>query len=331
MLKRLFYSCFLFFFSFNLVGQDIHWSQFNDNQLFQNPGQTGHFDGDFRFIGNYRDQWRSVTIPYNTFSMSADARFNRWGVGLLMFHDQAGDGTFRTIELQGNVSRSFKLTKDSTHVIRPGINFGMNHRQINWNQLYFDNQYNGYTFDQSLPTMENYQSDRKTNPSIGTGFIYEWRRNDRNKLFFGAGAFNLNQPNQGFYNQEIKREVRYNYFFKGNFQLNPFWDIVPSFQYSQQGVYREIIVGSSGKYYLSSSKNIYRAFYAGAWYRTKDAAYLSVGYDYKDLFVGVSYDINFSKLVPASQNRGGLEIAVRYVIRKFKPKNIIHRVCPDYI
>jgi type IX secretion system PorP/SprF family membrane protein len=331
MLKRLFYSCFLFFFSFNLVGQDIHWSQFNDNQLFQNPGQTGHFDGDFRFIGNYRDQWRSVTIPYNTFSMSADARFNRWGIGLLMFHDQAGDGTFRTIELQGNVSRSFKLTKDSTHVIRPGINFGMNHRQINWNQLYFDNQYNGYTFDQSLPTMENYQSDRKTNPSIGTGFIYEWRRNDRNKLFFGAGAFNLNQPNQGFYNQKIKREVRYNYFFKGNFQLNPLWDIIPSMQYSQQGVYREIIVGSSGKYYLPSSKNIYRAFYAGAWYRTKDAAYLSVGYDYKDLYVGVSYDINFSKLVPASQNRGGLEIAVRYVIRKFKPKNIIHRVCPDYI
>jgi hypothetical protein len=55
------------------------------------------------------------------------------------------------------------------------------------------------------------------------------------------------------------------------------------------------------------------------------------GYDYKDFFVGVSYDINFSKLVPASNGRGGLEIAVRYIIRTFKPKKIIHRVCPDYI
>lgn len=330
-MKVYFYYCLLFFSSFNILGQDIHWSQFNDNQLFQNPGQAGHFDGDFRFIGNYRDQWRSVTIPYNTFSMSADARFNRWGVGLLMFHDQAGDGTFRTIEIQGNVSRSFKLNKDSSHIFRPGINFGMNHRQINWNQLYFDSQYNGYTFDQSIPTMENYQSDRKTNPSIGAGFIYEWRRNDRFKLLLGTGAFNLNQPNQGFYTQEIKREVRYNCFLKGNFQLNQFWDLIPSFQYSSQGVYREFMVGSSGKYYLPSSKNIYRAFYAGAWYRTNDAAFLSLGYDYKDLFVGVSYDVNFSKLVPASHNRGGLEIAVRYVIRKFKPKNIIHRVCPDFI
>jgi type IX secretion system PorP/SprF family membrane protein len=207
----------------------------------------------------------------------------------------------------------------------------MNHRQINWNQLFFDSQYDGYVFDQSLPTNENYQSDRKTNISIGTGLIYEWRRNDRFKILAGAGAYNLNQPNQGFYNQVIKRDVRYNGFIKGTFQINQNWDLVPSVQYAQQGVYREFILGSSGKYYLQSSTGTYRALYAGIWYRSKDAGYLSLGYDYKDFFVGVSYDVNFSKLVPASQNRGGLEIAVRYIVRKFKPKNIIHRVCPDYI
>jgi hypothetical protein len=113
--------------------------------------------------------------------------------------------------------------------------------------------------------------------------------------------------------------------------LNENWDLIPSIQYSHQGKYRELIFGSSGKYYLKSSKNVYRALYAGAWFRTKDAGYISLGYDYKDLFVGISYDVNFSKLVPASNYRGGLEIAVRYIIRKFKPKNIIHRVCPDYI
>jgi type IX secretion system PorP/SprF family membrane protein len=315
-------SCFL---------QDIHWSQFNDNQLFQNPGNTGHFDGDYRFIGNFRDQWRSVTVPYNTFSMSADAKVNRWGFGFLMFHDQAGDGTFRTIETQGNISRSIKLTKDSSHVIRPGFNFGMNHRQLNWDNLYFDSQYNGYVLDQSLPSNENYFSDRKTNFSFGAGLIYEWQQSNRFKLASGFGAYNLNQPNQGFYNTEIKRDVRYNGFVKGTFMINENWDIVPSIQFSKQGVYREIIIGSSGKYYFKSSQGIYRAIYGGLWYRTKDAGYLSLGYDYKDLFVGISYDVNFSKLVPASNNRGGLEIAVRYIIRKFKPKNIIHRVCPDYI
>ncbi len=313
------------------IGQDIHWSQFNDNQLFQNPGNAGHFDGDYRFIGNFRDQWRSVTIPYNTFSMSADARFKKWGVGILMFHDQAGDGTFRTIETQGNISRSIKLTSDSSHVIRPGINFGMNHRQLNWDKLYFDSQYNGYILDQSLPTNENYQSDRKTNLSVGAGLIYEWQKSNRTKITAGFGAYNLNQPNQGFYNTEIKRDVRYNSFVKATFMLNEKWDIIPSIQYSQQGVYREFILGSSSRYYLNTLKGAHRALSAGLWYRTKDAGYLSFGYEHRDLFVGVSYDVNFSKLVPASNYRGGIEIAVRYIIRKFKPKNIIHRVCPDYI
>ena len=98
-----------------------------------------------------------------------------------------------------------------------------------------------------------------------------------------------------------------------------------------QGVYKELIIGGSGKYHLTRKKDIYSALYGGLWWRNKDAACLSFGYDYKDLFVGISYDINFSKLVPASQLRGGIEFAVRYVIRKFNPKRIIHRVCPDYI
>jgi type IX secretion system PorP/SprF family membrane protein len=199
MTKRIFLSILVFSFFQISFGQDVHWSQFNDNQLFQNPGQAGHFDGDYRFIANYRDQWRSVTVPFSTFSMSADAKFKDYGVGLLLFHDQAGDGTFRTVEVQGNVSRLFKLTKDSTHTIRPGINFGMNHRQINWDALYFDNQYNGYIFDPSAATNETYQSDRKTNLSIGIGSLYEWRKNERFKVLSGFGIYNLNRPNQGFY------------------------------------------------------------------------------------------------------------------------------------
>jgi hypothetical protein len=167
--------------------------------------------------------------------------------------------------------------------------------------------------------------------STGAGIVYEYFRDNRFKVLAGVGAFNLNRPNQGFYNQEIPREIRYNTFVKGTFQLNEKWDIVPSAQFSSQGVYKELVLGGSGKYYLDRKKDVYSALYGGMWFRNRDAAYLSFGYDYQDLFVGISYDINFSKLVPASHLRGGVEFAVRYIIRKFKPKRIIHRVCPDYI
>ena len=320
--------CSLWNFS---IGQDIHWSQFNDNQLYQNPAHTGHFDGDYRFIGNYRDQWRSVTVPFSTFSTSVDARFKKWGFGILAFHDQAGDGKFRTIEAQGNISRSFKLMKDSSQVLRFGVNFGMNHRQINWDLLYFDNQYNGYIFDPTAPSNENFQTARKTNASIGAGVMHEWNSKSRTKLQTGLGAYNLNQPNQGFYTEVIKRDMRFNGFVKAVIQLNPAWDIIPSVQYSHQGIYRELLMGSSARLHLSSKPKSYQALYFGFWNRGNDAAYASLGYDYNDFFVGLSYDINYSKLVPASNMRGGVEVALRYVIRKFKPKRIIHRVCPDYI
>ena len=118
--------------------QDIHWSQFNDNPIFQNPGNAGHFNGDIRFVGNYRDQWRSVTVPFTTLSFSADANVmsnKNIGYGLLFFHDAAGDGKFRTIETQANASYLIKLTPDSTHAIRPGINVGFNYRQFSFDQV----------------------------------------------------------------------------------------------------------------------------------------------------------------------------------------------------
>lgn len=330
---KTFVLCILlsFFIESISIAQDIHWSQYNDNQLFQNPAHAGHFDGDYRFIGNYRDQWRSVTVPFSTMAISVDSKFKNIGFGLSMFNDQAGDGRFRTVEVQGNLSYAIKLDKDSVHVLRPGINFGINHRQINWNSLYFDAQYTGYVYDPGAPSFENYQSNQKTNASFGAGFIYEWRKNERLKVILGTSAFNLNTPDQGFYNVEIKRAVRSNSFIKGTFALNEKWDILPSIQFTTQDVYREFLIGGSGKYYLNHPKKVYSALYGGLWYRNKDAAYISFGYDYADLFVGISYDINLSQLVPASQARGGIEFAVRYIIKKFKPKRILHRVCPDYI
>lgn len=316
------------------MAQDIHWSQFNDIPLFQNPAHAGHFDGDYRFVGNYRNQWRSVTVPFSTISLSADmplSGYKNIGVGLLFFNDAVGDGKLQTTEVQGNISYLFKLASDSSHIFRAGLNFGMNHRQINWSQLYFDNQFNGTQFDPNLPTNELFQTDRKTNASVGAGFLYEYQINKREKITAGFGMFNLNRPNQGFYTSVIPRDIRYNFFAKGIYAIDSDWDLIPSFNLSIQGKYREFVAGSSIRYTLINKRGNYKAIYGGIWYRTADAAYISVGMDYQSWFVGLSYDINFSKLVPASNMRGGFEIATRYILSRFKPKKIQHRVCPDFI
>ena len=309
--------------------QDIHWSQFNDNPLFQNPGNAGNFNGDVRFVGNYRDQWRRVTVPFSTINATVDAKLLKHKAlsgGLMLFHDAVGDGKFRTTEVQANISYLLKLSSDSVHTLRSGINLGMNHRQLVFNNFYFDNQYDGIQFNPGLPTGEYLTSDKKTNFSIGVGAVYRYHRDKRFNFSAGVGLFNLNKPNQGFYNDVIRRFD---------------WDILPTISLSVQGkkgegakgigLYRENIIGARAKYTLVNRLGEYRALYGGLFYRNRDAAYISVGMDYQSLFVGISYDINFSKLVPASNARGGIEFAVRYILNRFKPKKIIHRICPDYI
>lgn len=329
----------LLFFAFTLcakqlVAQDIHWSQFNANPIFQNPGNTGHFNGDMRFVGNFRDQWRAVSVPFQTLSMSVDGKpynYRNLGIGGLFFHDVAGDGAFRTIELQANVSYLIKISSDSMHIIRPGLNFGMNHRQVNWDAFKFGNQYNGQQFDPSLANNENFSTDRKTNFNVGIGAVYEFNIAKRKQLTAGVAAFNLNRPNQGFYSSTIQRDIRTSLFLRGAYPLGFDWDLIPSMQLNLQGTYTEYVVGSSVKYTLVDKLGEYRALYAGGWFRNKDAGFISVGMDYQNWFVGLSYDINFSKLVVASRTRGGMEFAVRYIIHRFKPKKVVHRICPDYI
>ena len=330
---RLLTLLFVFCLGLIIKAQDIHWSQFNDNPLFLNPAKTGEFQGSTRFIGNFKDQWRSVSLPFQTFNATIDGKLKRINYGIILFHDQAGDGKLKTIEAQLTLSKAFKLTQDSIHILSGGVNVGINHRQLNTDAFYFDVQYNGYIFNPLLPTNEPFQTDRKTNLTLGTGAQYTYHLSPRKYLKFGIGAFNLNQPNQGFYQDEIKRDVRWLTHAAGSYPINQQWDFLPSLQFSRQGTYSEVIVGASARYYLPGSDNTYihKALLAGVFVRAKDAQILTLGCEYKDWFVGLSYDINTSKLVPASKARGGFEIAVRYILYRFKPKRIEHRVCPDFI
>lgn len=319
---------------FQANGQDIHWSQFNDNPIFQNPANSGRFVGDYRFHGNYRDQWRSVSVPFTTLSFSADTRFSKFpnlGLGLLFFHDQVGDGQFRTIEFQVSPSYQLKLTSDSVHTLRAGIQMGMNHRQVNMNKFSFDAQFNGSMYDPTLPTNEIFETQKNTNFSVGTGFVYEWYQSKRKRISGGIALFNINTPDQGFYGIKVQRDRRFNLFVKGQFKIDFDWDILPSVNLNVQGTYKEINAGSTFRYIMKDRLGEYRALYFGAFYRNKDAGYLSLGMDYQNWFAGVSYDMNFSKLVPASRVRGGVEVSLRYILTRFKPKSVIHRICPDYI
>ena len=74
-----------------------------------------------------------------------------------------------------------------------------------------------------------------------------------------------------------------------------------------------------------------RAFWTGIYYRTRDAVFVSSGLIFDAWKIGLSYDINLSKLIPASNMRGGFEIGVAYIMKK-KIKLVSPLfICPDYL
>lgn len=313
--------------------QDIHWSQVNRQPLYQNPGNTGLFNGDIRLTGNYKDQWRNVSVPFSTVAIGVDGKWAQRGLnwGGLLFYDQVGDGKFQTVELQFSLAKQLKLTSDSVHCLSTGIQLGMNHRQVNMDKFYFDNQFDGIVFDPTLPTQENFISDARTNISVAAGAVYTWNRAIDEQLTVGLGSFNLTRPNQGFYGQKVQRDIRLSLFGSYNKPLNSDWSLIPGLSFNIQGKYRELVLGSQARYTLINKLGVYRAVDGGIWFRNRDAVIVRAGVAIQNWSFALSYDTNISKLVPASRLRGGLELSVHYIITRFRPQNVIHRICPDYI
>ena len=127
---------FLALFSLDLQAQDIHFSQFYNSPLNLNPALAGNFDGNYRFAGNYRNQWSSVTIPFATFSMSGDARnvfgISKAGAGVIFNNDNTGDSRFRTTIFNVAGSYGFDINGDSSNRITAGIQTGVTNKTLSF-------------------------------------------------------------------------------------------------------------------------------------------------------------------------------------------------------
>jgi type IX secretion system PorP/SprF family membrane protein len=310
-----------------VLAQDIHWTQFNNNPIFQNPANAGNFKEDLRLTANYRTQWRSVSIPFQTTALAADTKWKQWGIAANYFHDQVGDGKFQTNEMQLSLCRPIAINKQQQ--LRAAIQLGFNQRQLNSSAFYFDNQYNGYIFDPNAPTNEFFQTASMTKPMLGLGLIHQYALNKQVSIQSGLSIFNLTRPNQSFFTDNTKRDVRVNLFGQLRYQYTPELFFEPSFQLNLQGPYRALTIGSTAAYLLSSKDDI--TLSSALWWRTKDAFCLQFGLARGPLYTGISYDFNYSSLVPASRGRGAFELSVRYVFSKFQPPQLQYRICPDYI
>lgn len=330
------YFIFLLLAGCCCMAQDIHFSQFMSSPMNLNPANAGQFDGAYRFTGNARRQWSSVTVPYQTFGVSADAknvlRIKNVGAGLSAYDDFTGDSKLSTFQLNLALSYTIRLNKKATQFLTLGAQSGFTQRTINYNDLHYDNQYSGSAFDPNAVSNESFANTGRLYPNLNAGILWTRRQHARNIISTGISLNNINRPQQSFFNnQSIRLDQRLNVHFTSLLKATRKIDVLPAALFMLQGTYTQLTFGTSLKYIINPKPNAYRAVYIGMWSRAADAGWLSFGMDYNSLYVGLSYDINYSRLSPASNSRGGIELSIIYILRDILPKRKKYNICPNFI
>ncbi len=319
-----------------LNAQDIHFSQFFNTPLASGPGTIGTFDGDYRFNGIFRQQWRAVTIPYRTFAFGGDAAnaagVKGLGLGAWLFNDKAGDSRLNQFHLSLGASWTQRFGSSSEHALTGGVQFGFTSISLDPAALTFDNQYNGYYYDPELSSGEQFARSSSTHPDVHVGAVYRYRADARTTIQIGAGLFNLTTPGIGFLGgPSTDLDTRLSSHVMVQFPIAEKLDLLPMVQFMSQGEFQELDLGSNLRYILLDRYGLKRAALFGAHFRAADAGYLYAGLEYDDWTFGLSYDINTSDLVPASRNRGAIEITAIRILRKRPAMPVHFKACPAQI
>ena len=334
-MKKGLLNIFLFIVNLGLFGQDIHFTQFNRSFQNLNPALTGSFDGDYRFNGNFRNQWASISEPFRTFSAAVDAshpikEVPQLGIGLVFINDEAGVGGLRNTAVNTNLGYSFKADQDSLWIVKTGLQLGFSSRSVNFDQFTFDNQYDGRVFDPNLSTGEQFERNSLAHLNLGTGVGLEHRLSSTDKVEIGFSEFNLSSPDLSFDNQSARLNIRSNLYILSQFQLTEKLSALPSLLWSTQDKYREFLIGTQLRYRFEG-QNSFSNLYGGLFIRTGDALLFTTGIDYNGWNLGVSYDVNFSELKTASNRRGGVELSITYIFKKYVPNLRRYKVCPNFM
>ena len=307
-----------------------------------NPSLNGLFDADYRFTLNHRTQWRSITVPYQTnsgnFELGLFKNNTFFSSGAISFNnDKAGDSELGFNSLGLSFALHFYASKNNNQTISLAFNSNFTQRKFNVENLTFDNQFNGDAFDKKIPINEYFNNTKYAFVNMALGANYQYFDKDINYINFGFAVYNFNTPNQSFFNNtSVNLSQRYVFYTNNIFSLNYKYGIVPSLIYQIQDKYQEFVIGGLFQYNInraSKRDKTFQRLYFGPFYRFNDAIILAVKYDYKDYRIGISYDINVSKLRIASKSRGAFEISFMYLIRtpnknKYDKK---YQVCPTWM
>jgi type IX secretion system PorP/SprF family membrane protein len=287
------------------------------------------FNGDVRAYSMYRMQWFTVTKPYKTFSLGVDAPIFRkrmnsddfFSAGLNLNNDAQGTINYTTNSFNGLISYTKYLGGRQDHDITIGYQVGYSLMTAAVSKLTWDSQYNQTTgnYDPSQGFNESYGGGGAGYLDMATGLVWNFTTSHLFRSALGFSYHHITAPNVSL-NGGVDRiyprlGFQWNMAYKLGEKSNA--TLLPSLMVAQQGTTILFNGGANIRYVLQEASHYTRyqndkAVYFGAFYRFRDAAYLTFRFDYSNFAFGVAYDVNISKLTPASKSVGSFEFMLQY-------------------
>jgi type IX secretion system PorP/SprF family membrane protein len=310
-------------FQTNSKAQDIHFSQFSETPLLRNPALAGIFSGDLRIQGVFRNQWNSVTVPFQTSSLNAEYKLpvghgdDFLTIGGAILYDKAGTIGLTSTSVLPVLNYHKSLSEDRNMYLSAGFSAGMVQRRFDASKMTTNSQYNGVGGDATLSTGENFSANNFLyfDGSAGLSFNSQIGSNPDDNLYFGVGYHHFNQSAKvSFYNDAaVKIYPKWVYSAGVKTTLNDYAYMTFYADYSTQGAYSEMIGGMLYSLKLDAYPDDPQYIISGGGFlRWNDAFIPVVKMELKPLTFALSYDVNISTLKTSSQSRGGFELSLSY-------------------
>lgn len=278
---------------------------------------VGYFEGGYRMGVNYKNQWRSFTVPYRTGDAYFDMKWhhhalnkNDWfGLGINAMYDEAGDGVLTDTRINTGFSYHKSMNEFQTVYVSIGFMAGLGQRSIDMEKLYFGNQWIGTGFDPMASSNENISGETFLNFDMGTGLNLSFKLGQKWYVNIGGSLLHLNKPDDNFYNSNVLKPIKPIFHVNGLYSLSYKIELEPAFFYTKQNNGEEMVLGTNVAFNFGKDK-----IYLGSWYRFTGDFIPVIGFTFFNFRVLASYDYNFSALQPATNYKGSYEISVVYTL-----------------
>lgn len=302
--------------------QDFTFSQFYQQSLLRNPALAGVFDGDIRVSAAFRNQWQAVTVPFKTGVLSAEyklpvADWDDWlTVGMQAVYDEAGDVKLKRTQILPVINYHKSLSGNADDYLSLAFMAGPVNSQFDPTRMKTDEQFVNGVYSPNNPTGQNFASTGFTYWDASTGLTFSSGFGENSRYYAGVGLFHFNKPKVAFYtgnsNVRLQQKLAFN---AGLIAATSEVNSLSLFaDYFIQGGNKEFFGGFLYGTELSRNydDDLNCTLYLGCSCRWNDALVPTLKMDCYRIGIGLSYDINVSKLRTASTSRGGLELTATY-------------------